>query len=63
LTPLIRKIIAEIGEPNYDYLDSHRLSRLIFFGNKGDEAIVNMKTIPQALNIRSFILRILNKRF
>jgi NADH dehydrogenase len=51
------KIIAEIGELNYDYLVIATGSKTNFFGNK--EIMRNsmsMKTIPQALNIRSFIL-------
>ena len=52
-----KKIIAEIGELTYDYLVIATGSKTNFFGNK--EIMRNsmsMKTIPQALNIRSFIL-------
>lgn len=52
-----KKIIAEIGELSYDYLVIATGSKTNFFGNK--EIMRNsmsMKTIPQALNIRSFIL-------
>lgn len=52
-----RKVIADIGELDYDYLVIATGSKTNFFGNKEIERnCMNMKTIPQALNIRSLIL-------
>lgn len=52
-----KKVIAEIGELTYDYLVIATGSKTNFFGNKEIERnSMSMKTIPQALNIRSFIL-------
>jgi NADH dehydrogenase len=52
-----KKIIAEIGELTYDYLVIATGSKTNFFGNKEIKRnSMSMKTIPQALNIRSFIL-------
>ena len=52
-----RKIIADIGELKYDYLVLATGSKTNFFGNKEMERnCMAMKTIPQALNIRSLIL-------
>jgi NADH dehydrogenase len=51
------KIISEIGELRYDYLVIATGSKTNFFGNKEIERnAMSMKTIPQSLNIRSFIL-------
>lgn len=51
------KIIADIGELTYDYLVIATGSKTNFFGNKEIERYsISMKTIPQSLNIRSFIL-------
>tara|TARA_R110002126_G_scaffold42501_2_gene122617 strand:+ start:2490 stop:3794 length:1305 start_codon:yes stop_codon:yes gene_type:complete len=52
-----KKIIAEIGELTYDFLVIATGSKTNFFGNKEIKRhSMSMKTIPQALNIRSFIL-------
>ncbi|MES2239705.1 MAG: NAD(P)/FAD-dependent oxidoreductase [Bacteroidota bacterium] len=52
-----KKIIAEIGELSYDYLVIATGSKTNFFGNKEIKRnSMEMKTIPQSLNIRSFVL-------
>jgi NADH dehydrogenase len=51
-----KKIIAEIGELTYDYLVIATGSKLIFGNKEIKRNSMSMKTIPQALNIRSFIL-------
>jgi NADH:ubiquinone reductase (H+-translocating) len=52
-----QKIIAEIGELHYDYLVIATGSKTNFFGNKEIERnAMQMKSIPQSLNIRSLIL-------
>ena len=52
-----QKIIAEIGDLQYDYLVIATGSKTNFFGNKEIERnVMSMKTIPQSLNIRSLIL-------
>ncbi len=48
---------STIGEVTYDYLVIATGSRTNFFGNKSiEENSIWMKTVPQALNIRSLIL-------
>ncbi|MCM4156577.1 NAD(P)/FAD-dependent oxidoreductase [Gramella sp. AN32] len=50
-------ITANIGEITYDYLVIATGSKTNFFGNKSiEENGIWMKTVPQALNIRSLIL-------
>lgn len=50
-------IHSNIGETTYDYLIVATGSKTNFFGNKSiEENAMWMKTIPQALNIRSLIL-------
>lgn len=52
-----KKIIAEIGELNYDYLVMATGSKTNYFGNKEMKRnSMAMKTIPQSLNIRSLVL-------
>jgi NADH dehydrogenase len=52
-----KKVIAEIGELTYDCLVIATGSKTDFFGNKEIKRnSMFMKTIPQALYIRSFIL-------
>ena len=52
-----QKIISEIGDLHYDYLVIATGSKTNYFGNKEIERnAMSMKTIPQSLNIRSFIL-------
>ena len=57
IIPEENKIHTSIGELAYDYLVLATGSRTNFFGNKSIEKnAMWMKTIPQALNIRSLIL-------
>ena len=50
-------ITADIGELHYDYLIIGTGSKTNFFGNKEIQRnAMNMKSIPQSLNIRSLIL-------
>jgi NADH dehydrogenase len=52
-----QKIYSEIGDLHYDYLVIATGSKTNYFGNKEIERnSMSMKTIPQSLNIRSFIL-------
>ncbi|WP_366182640.1 NAD(P)/FAD-dependent oxidoreductase [Flavobacterium ovatum] len=52
-----QKIITEIGELTYDYLVMATGAKTNYFGNKEIERnSMAMKSIPQALNIRSLIL-------
>lgn len=51
------RIIADIGELEYDYLVVATGTKTNYFGNKEIERnSMSMKTIPQSLNIRSLIL-------
>ncbi len=55
--PERNKIQTSIGDLAYDYLVLATGSRTNFFGNKSiEEHAMWMKTIPQALNIRSLLL-------
>lgn len=57
IIPEENKIETSIGDLAYDYLVLATGSRTNFFGNKSiEENAMWMKTIPQALNIRSLIL-------
>ena len=57
IVPEENKIQTSIGELSYDYLVLATGSKTNFFGNKSiEEHAMWMKTIPQALNIRSLIL-------
>lgn len=57
LEPQNHKIIADIGELEYDYLVIATGSKTNFFGNvEIEHNAMAMKTIPQSLNIRSLIL-------
>ena len=52
-----QKVITEIGELEYDYLVMATGAKTNYFGNKEIERnSMAMKSIPQALNIRSLIL-------
>ncbi|WP_335965854.1 NAD(P)/FAD-dependent oxidoreductase [Galbibacter sp. PAP.153] len=52
-----KKVSTDIGELKYDYLVLATGSRTNFFGNKEIEAnSMIMKTVPEALNLRSLIL-------
>lgn len=57
ISPEINTIHAGIGDVIYDYLIIATGSKTNFFGNKSiEENAMWMKTVPQALNIRSLIL-------
>lgn len=57
VSPEINTVHTSIGDLTYDYLVIATGSRTNFFGNKSiEEHAMWMKTIPQALNIRSLIL-------
>lgn len=57
ISPEINKIHTSIGDLNYDYLIIATGAKTNFFGIKSiEEKGMWMKTIPQALNIRSLIL-------
>jgi NADH dehydrogenase len=57
IDPKNQLVIADIGDLHYDYLVIATGSKTNFFGNKEIERnCMNMKTIPQSLNIRSLIL-------
>ena len=57
ISPETNSIHTNIGELTYDYLVIATGSKTNFFGNKSiEEHAMWMKTIPQALNIRSLIL-------
>ncbi|MBU3012729.1 NAD(P)/FAD-dependent oxidoreductase [Polaribacter vadi] len=58
INPESKTIIADIGELTYDYLIINTGTKTNFFGNKRIEKFaMSMKTIPQALNLRSLILQ------
>src|SRR5699024_2443853 len=55
--PVNQLIHLDIGHLNYDYLVIATGSKTNFFGNKEiEEHAMRMKTVPQAVNIRSLIL-------
>lgn len=57
INPNTKTIHADIGDLTYDYLVIATGSKTNFFGNKNIEKhAMWMKTVPQALNIRSLIL-------
>lgn len=57
IVPEENRIETSIGDLSYDYLVLATGSKTNFFGNKSiEEHAMWMKTIPQALNIRSLIL-------
>ncbi len=57
ISPEINTVHTNIGDLVYDYLVIATGSKTNFFGNKSiEENAMWMKTIPQALNIRSLIL-------
>ncbi len=58
INPEQKIIKADIGELSYDYLIINTGTKTNFFGNKEIEKYaMPMKTIPQALNLRSLILQ------
>ncbi|MGB5981478.1 MAG: NAD(P)/FAD-dependent oxidoreductase [Nonlabens sp.] len=60
--PVLKTLKTDKGEVSFDYLVIATGSRTNYFGNeKIKEASLQMKTVPQALNIRSFMLQNLEK--
>ena len=58
IEPDSKQIITEIGPISYDYLVIATGTRTNYFGNMGvQENAMPMKTVPQALNIRSLTLQ------
>jgi len=58
ILPAENKVITDIGEYNYDYLVMATGSETNFFGQKEIEHFsMPMKTVPEALNLRSLILQ------
>ncbi|NNE31947.1 MAG: NAD(P)/FAD-dependent oxidoreductase [Winogradskyella sp.] len=58
IVPETNTIVTTIGEITYDYLVIATGTKTNFFGNKDIESHgMPMKTVPQALNIRSLILQ------
>ena len=58
INPETQTITADIGELNYDYVIINTGTRTNFFGNKQiKKYAMPMKTVPQALNLRSLILQ------
>lgn len=58
IIPENNSIITSIGQVTYDYLVIATGTKTNFFGNKAIESnSMPMKTVPQALNIRSLILQ------
>ncbi|GAB1858427.1 NAD(P)/FAD-dependent oxidoreductase [Flavobacteriaceae bacterium MHTCC 0001] len=58
IDPESKTITADIGELTYDYLIINTGTRTNFFGNEQiKKYAMPMKTIPQALNLRSLILQ------
>ncbi|MHA7944364.1 NAD(P)/FAD-dependent oxidoreductase [Formosa sp. 3Alg 14/1] len=57
IDPIASRVITDIGDLKYDYLVIASGSETNYFGNASIEAhSMAMKTIPQALNLRSLIL-------
>ena len=58
ILPVENKVITDIGEYDYDYLVMATGSETNFFGQKEIEHFsMPMKTVPEALNLRSLILQ------
>jgi len=58
IDPENKTLIADIGELSYDYLIINTGTRTNFFGNEQiKKYAMPMKTVPQALNLRSLILQ------
>lgn len=56
--PVSRKVVTDIGTITYDYLVMAMGTKTNFFGNEGiRQHAMPMKTVPQALNIRSLMLQ------
>jgi len=57
IDPVSQTLYLDIGEINYDYLVIATGTKTNFFGNKQiEQNAMRMKSVPQALNIRSLIL-------
>lgn len=60
--PVLKKLKTSIGEVTYDYLVLATGTKTNFFGNEDlEKASLKMKSVPQALNIRSYMLQNLEK--
>jgi len=58
INPEQKTLTADIGELDYDYLIINTGTRTNFFGNEEiQKYAMPMKTVPQALNLRSLILQ------
>ncbi|MGB5819052.1 MAG: NAD(P)/FAD-dependent oxidoreductase [Saonia sp.] len=56
--PIAQQVLTDIGKINYDYLVMAMGTRTNFFGNDNIQRhAMPMKTVPQALNIRSLMLQ------
>jgi NADH dehydrogenase len=60
--PVMKTLQTSIGEVTYDYLVIATGTKTNFFGNKElEQSAMAMKSVPQALNIRSYMLQNLEK--
>lgn len=60
--PVMKTLKTSIGEVSFDYLVIATGTKTNFFGNKVlEETSLQMKSVPQALNIRSYMLQNLEK--
>ncbi|WP_411029917.1 NAD(P)/FAD-dependent oxidoreductase [Spongiimicrobium sp. 3-5] len=58
IDPVAQKVFTDKGSINFDYLVMATGTRTNFFGNKAiQQHAMPMKTVPQALNIRSLMLQ------
>ncbi|WP_296382583.1 NAD(P)/FAD-dependent oxidoreductase [Winogradskyella sp.] len=58
ILPEDKQVLTSIGAISYDYLVLATGTKTNYFGNKGiEDNSMPMKTVPQALNIRSLILQ------
>ena len=58
IDPVTQKVFTDKGSINFDYLVMATGTRTNFFGNKAiQQHAMPMKTVPQALNIRSLMLQ------
>jgi NADH dehydrogenase len=62
INPVLNRLDTSIGSVDFDYLIIATGSKTNYFGNEQIEReALQMKTVPQALNIRSFMLQNLEK--
>lgn len=60
--PVMKTLQTSIGDVTYDYLVIATGTKTNFFGNKKlEQSAMAMKSVPQALNIRSYMLQNLEK--